>query len=230
MPQFLTALALFVGTHFLMSHPLRAPLVGRFGTKGFQILYSLVSLGTFGWAILLYRDVPVGEPLWAVGDGLWAVASLIMLFGSILFAGSMAGNPALPRPDAAGLTNVTPRGVLAITRHPMMWGFTCWSVTHLLVSPQPKVIMLAVGIAFLALGGSLGQDVKKAALMGDAWTRWTAKTYFIPLAGQFSGRVQWGMAWPGRTVFLAGTALWLVASWAHPLLGGPAAGIWRWLA
>ena len=36
----------FVGTHFLMSHPLRAPLVRAVGEKGFLGLYSLVAFAT----------------------------------------------------------------------------------------------------------------------------------------------------------------------------------------
>lgn len=37
-------------------------------------------------------------PLWAAGDGLWALASALMLIGSVLFVGSLFGNPALPGP------------------------------------------------------------------------------------------------------------------------------------
>ena len=34
----------FLGTHFLLSHPLRAPLVARVGEQAFLGLYSLVAL------------------------------------------------------------------------------------------------------------------------------------------------------------------------------------------
>ena len=33
----------FVGTHFLMSHPLRAGMVARLGEAGFAITYTIVS-------------------------------------------------------------------------------------------------------------------------------------------------------------------------------------------
>ena len=36
----------FVGTHFAMSHPLRAGMVRALGEKGFQGVYTLVSLAT----------------------------------------------------------------------------------------------------------------------------------------------------------------------------------------
>ena len=47
----MTALALaaasFVGTHFLLSHPLRRPLVDRMGEGPFRGVYTIVSFITF---------------------------------------------------------------------------------------------------------------------------------------------------------------------------------------
>lgn len=228
MPELITALALFVGTHFLMSHPLRGRLVGALGAMGFQIVYSLVSLGTFAGAIKHYMQVPDAAPLWGAGDALWAVATLLMLLGATLFAGSFIGNPALPAPGAASLTKAAPRGVLAITRHPMMWGFASWALCHLLVSPQPKMIALCVALGFLAIAGSAGQDRKKQLLMGVDWKDWESRTSFVPFAGQISGRIGWAAAMPRRTVLLVGIALWLIVTRFHPAFGAPLAGIWRW--
>ena len=36
----------FVGTHFLMSHPLRAPMDSALGERGFAMAYTVVSLMT----------------------------------------------------------------------------------------------------------------------------------------------------------------------------------------
>ncbi len=38
----------FIGTHFLLSHVLRAPLVQAVGARAFHGIYSLVALVTFG--------------------------------------------------------------------------------------------------------------------------------------------------------------------------------------
>ena len=233
MTMLLVSLLAFVGTHFLMSHPLRAGMVAKLGTSGFLGLYSVVSLLTFGWIIWAFRAAPVEAPLWAVGDGLWAFASILMAFGAILFAGSHKGNPAMPNPDAAKASaqaaSQPARGVFAITRHPMMWGFAIWAIVHALVSPQPKVLALTAAMLILALGGSYGQDIKKAKLLGDGWKGWSARTSFMPFGNQLSGKAGWGSAWVGRTPFLAGVAFWLIACYLHPMLGGPVAGIWRWL-
>ncbi len=229
MEQLVLAMAAFVGSHFLMSHPLRAPMVARLGENGFRGVYSLISLATFGWAVMAFRAAPVGAPFWAVGDGLWAVASLLVLEGAILFVGSLIGNPAMPAPGAEKLAAKPVHGVFHITRHPMMWGFALWAIAHALVAPYAAQLVLTLGILVLALGGSAGQDRKKAALMGAAWQDWSARTSFMPYAAQISGRAPWKTGWPGIRLVLVGTLLWLVATYFHPMLGAPVAGLWRWL-
>jgi uncharacterized membrane protein len=209
------ASAAFVGTHFLLSHPLRQSLVARLGPGPFQGLYSLVALVTFGAMIWVYGRIGDQPPLWDAGEAGWIVATVLMFIGSILFVGSFLGNPALPgarleRGKAAG-------GVFAITRHPMMWGFALWAITHIIVVATPKALLFDGAILFLALAGSVGQDRKKAKLMGERFHEWTAQTAFIPF-----GR---GFANPGTVALVGGTVLFLLATWLHPF----PAGIWRWV-
>jgi len=221
--------ALFVGSHLILSHPLREPLAGRMGERPFQIVYSVVAFATLAMVVQAWRWMPPEPPLWAVDDPLWALASLIVLVASILFMGSLVGNPALPAPGAAATAQKAPRGVFAITRHPMMWGFALWALAHALVMPTPAQIVLSATIAFLALVGAAGQDVKKAKQMGDAWRHWTARTSYLPFARQLGGAAPWGDTIPRGHALWGGIVLWLVATWAHGALGYIAAGIWRWL-
>ena len=230
MTQLIVALAAFVGTHFLLSHPLRAPLVARLGATGFQLLYTLVAFATLGWAVLAFMAAPVGKPLWVADDAIWALSTLIMLVASILLLGSFVRNPALPMPGSEKLAAQPARGVFAITRHPMMWSFALWSLAHVLVSPRPPVIALCAAVAVLALIGAAAQDAKKAALMGDAWRDWASRTSYWPFAGQLAARIPWGAASPGMHAIGGGLVIWALATWAHPLLGaGMPAGIWRWM-
>lgn len=229
MSLLVTTCVLFVGSHFLLSHPLRAPLADRMGERPFQIIYSVVAIATFIMIIQAWRGMPAEPPMWAAGDGLWIVASLIVLFASVLFMGSLIGNPALPAPNAAFAAQGAPRGVYAITRHPMMWGFALWALAHALVMPTQAQFVLSATIAFLALAGSAGQDVKKARLMGDTWRHWAARTSFIPFVRQLSGRGSWGDTIPRPHALFGGIVLWLAATWAHGALGYMVAGIWRWV-
>ena len=229
MSLLVTTCVLFVGSHLALSHPLRAGLAERLGERGFQIVYSVVAIATFIMIVQAWRGMPPEPPLWAVGDGLWMLASLIVLIASILFMGSLIGNPALPAPGASKAAQVAPRGVFAITRHPMMWGFTLWALAHALVMPTPGQIVLSVMVVFLALVGSAGQDAKKARLMGDAWRGWAARTSFVPFARQIGGATPWGDTIPRPHALFGGIILWLVATWAHGALGYMVAGIWRWI-
>jgi Predicted membrane protein len=221
---------LFVGSHLLLSHPLRAPLAGRMGERSFQIVYSIVALATFILVVQAWRGMPPEPPLWAAGDALWAIASLVVLIASILFMGSLVGNPALPAPGAAFAAQGAPRGVYAITRHPMMWGFSLWALAHALVMPTPGQFVLSAAIAFLALVGAAGQDVKKARLMGDTWRHWAARTSFVPFARQIRGTTPWGDTIPRPHALFGGILVWIAATWAHGALGYMAAGIWRWIS
>ena len=209
------ALVAFVGTHFLMSHPLREPLVQRMGEKAFQGIYSLVALVTLGVAIWIYGRVGDQAPLWVAGDGSWIAASLLMWFGSILLVGSFVRNPALP--GARFEHGLRPHGVFDITRHPMMWGFALWAVVHLIVIATPKSLLLDGAVLVLALAGSVGQDRKKAARMGERFHEWAAQTAFVPFSR--------GVANPGAVALIGGTLLFLLATWLHPM----PAGFWRWV-
>ena len=211
---FLSAIA-FVGLQFLRSHPLRAPLVGRLGEKGFQGFYSVQSLLTFGLMIYFYRAIGREQPVWTAGEWVWAVAVLVMWLGAILFVGSFLGNPALP--GAKLDRGKVPAGVFAITRHPMMWGFATWAAVHLAVIGTAKAMVFDGALMFLAIAGSIGQDAKKEKLMGERFHEWAAQTAFVPFSR--------GLAWPGTAAFVGGTLLFLVATWLHPF----PVGIWRWI-
>ena len=204
----------FLATHFLMSHPFRAPLIRLLGGKGFQIAYSLVAILLFGLMIWSYDAIGRERLAWQPTDWAWNAGAVLLWLGSILFVGSFVGNPALPgAPGPRG----GPRGVFTITRHPMMWGFALWAISHVIVIATPKAVMFYGAVTILALVGSALQDRKKAGLMGDRWHEWTAQTAFLPF-----GR---GLAHPGWFAFVGGTILYLGATWLHPI----PVGVWRWL-
>jgi uncharacterized membrane protein len=209
----LSAIA-FVGTHFLLSHPLRAPLIRAAGEGPFRGIYSVVALVTFGLMVYYYRAIGREPPLWDSGQAGWIVGTLLMWLASILFVGSFFKNPSLvgaPGPSGG------PTGVLRITRHPMMWSFALWAAVHLMIIAMPKALVFDAAIIILALGGAAAQDSKKARLMGEDWHDWTAQTAFVPFMR--------GLGNPGLVAFIGGTILFFLATWLHPI----PAGFWRWI-
>ena len=210
----------FVGTHFAMSHPLRAPLVGVFGEKLFPAIYSIVSFATLGWVYFAYKAAPAAD-LGGSGQAGWIATTVLLIPAMVLFAGSFAGNPALPAPGAAEKARLDPQGVFLVTRHPLMWSFSLWALSHIILFWSLRSVITAIAMGFLALVGAHLQDRKKRAQMGNAWEQWESKTSFWPRLGKLGsvGAVNWAI----------GLALWLAFSWLHILAADIPAGVWRWI-
>ena len=210
----------FVGTHFALSHPLRAPLVTRIGEGPFLGLYSLIAFACLGWMAMAFRAAG-GPDLGGSGDVGWALTSVLTLVALVLFLGSLRGNPALPAPGADKAAAKEPRGVFLVTRHPMMWGFALWALAHLLLWWSWRTNIVALAILVLALVGARLQDRKKEALMGAAWTGWEAKTSYWPRWRRLPSA--------GWLLWLVAIALWLAITFGHIHAAGAPAGVWRWI-
>ncbi|MBT2188508.1 NnrU family protein [Sphingobium nicotianae] len=226
--ELVLAMTSFVGTHLIMSHPLRAPLVSRLGDRGFLGLYSLISFATLGWVIYAVMTLPPQAPAWVAGRAVWHGLAVVMLLAAILLVGSLIGNPAMVDPTGSPRFPQNARGVMAITRHPMMWSFILWASVHAGVWGSPSNLILSAGIGGLALIGALGQDAKKRRMLGQPWREWESKTSFVPFAALISGRASWRAAIPGMVPLIGGLLVWLGATWLHPALGGPPVGPWLW--
>lgn len=212
--------AAFVGTHFAMSHPLRAPMVKALGAGGFQAAYSVVSFATLGWVVFAFKAAPGGD-LGVSSEIGWIIATALTWPAMVLLAGSLIGNPALPTPMAEQQARAEPKGVFRVTRHPMMWGIGLWALSHIALLWSTRTLVTALAMGVLALVGAKLQDAKKEALMGGAWAAWESKTSYWPRLGQLFS--------VGAVPLLGGTVLWLAGSWLHLWSAGIPAGVWKWL-
>ena len=213
----------FVGTHLVMSHLLRGPMVRAVGEKGFLGVYSLVSLAAFAWMVLAFRAAPPGNGGIAgpLGEALWVLASLLTLLATVLLVGSFRGNPAMPDTPVERIAAASPQGVFRVTRHPMMWSFALWALAHMALSWSERTSILAGAVLFLALVGAHLQDRKKEALLGEAWKKWEAQTSYWPRLGELQRA--------GLGLWLVALALWLGFTWLHMPAAGIPAGVWRWI-
>src|SRR5512143_472392 len=141
------ATTLFVATHLALSSPqLRAPLVARMGENGFRGLYSLLSLALLVWVAFAYRDAPVID-LWNPPIGLKHLSLLIMPIACVLLVcGLTTANPSAIGGDRPANIDAGPAGILAVTRHPVMWGFALWGIAHLLANGDAAGLILFGGI------------------------------------------------------------------------------------
>lgn len=213
----------FVGSHFAMSHPLRAAMLRLLGERGFPGVYSLVSLALVWWVSEAFKAAGAGGILlWnGAATGPWLVASLLTILAMVLLIGSLKGNPALSGAEAHALERAEASGALAVTRHPMMWAFALWAIAHIIAWPSPRTLVTALAMGTLALLGAHMQDRKKERLLGAAWAQWEARTSYWPRPGRLPC-----IAWP---VWIAGLIAWLAATWLHLWIAGIPAGSWRWM-
>src|SRR5438477_12038361 len=125
------ATAVFLATHYNSSTPLRSGLVALLGENAYLGLYTVVSLVTLAWLIWAYVKAPY-ERLW-VGDEfkVWAVV-LILVSLVLIRCGAGTRNPSAVRQESALRAMGEPRGILRVTRHPILWGIALWAAVHLI--------------------------------------------------------------------------------------------------
>ncbi len=186
------------------------------GEKPYLALYSLVALATLGWAIGAWRVAP-GELLFA---GLRFVPLVVMPFAFVLLACGLARNPMAP---GAGhrLAGAEPaRGILRVTRHPVMWAIMLWAASHILARGELHATIFFGTMFLLGALGSVLQERRKVREMPEGWRRYAEVTSHVPFVAIAQGRNRFALAEIGWARPAAGLALYALALALHPWLFG----------
>ena len=215
--QLYFACAAFLATHFIPATPLRRVLVKAIGEKGYIALYSLLAFATIGWMVWAYNRAPL-EPLWV---GLRWLPAAVMPFSFILLAcGILSRNPTMVGADKL-LSNPDPaRGIIRVTRHPVMWSFILWALAHILARGEFGAIVFFGTFLLLAALGAVLMDQRKARNLGEDWQRFAAVTSYFPFLAIAQGRNSFKPAEIGWRNPAIGLALYALLFWFHPLLFG----------
>jgi len=198
MATLLAATALFLLTHFVASTPLRAMLVKAMGEWPYRGLYSLVAFATLAWMIFAYNAAP-RELLW---PGLRFVPVVVMPFAFVLLTCGYWRNPTMVGADKLLKSEDPARGLIRITRHPIMWGLMLWAGAHVLARGDLKSAIFFGGFLLLAGLGTILMDSRKKS--NPDWARFAAVTSNLPFVAVAQGR--------NRIV-------WHEIGWARPLIG-----------
>ncbi len=161
--ELLIAAAVFVGSHFgISSTSLRDDLVRRLGERAYLALYSAVALILLAWLIRAYSQVDDPLVLWTRPPLLIVLPLVVMPLALLLFVGGFTQrNPTAVMQGRPLPTGRPAPGVLAITRHPLLWGIGLWAIVHLIVSDDVASIIFFGAFAILALYGTRVLDAKK---------------------------------------------------------------------
>jgi uncharacterized membrane protein len=206
----------FVCLHVVPSTPLRPALVNALGEKAYLGLFSLASLAGIVWMVMAYKAAPA-TALW---PGLRHLPSALMPFALILVVGGVM----TPNPTAVGAAKLLERdeparGILRITRHPVMWGIMLWAGAHLLARGELKSTLFFGSFLLLAAAGTVLMDLRKAQL-GDVWTRYARLTSNLPFVAIAQGRNR--LAWRelGALKIVIALVLYALVFHFHPWLFG----------
>lgn len=196
----LLATLAFLGLHVLPATPVRAAAVRALGESVYQGLFSLASLGLLAWMVFEYKRAPF-EGLW---QG-WRLAPLLVMPVALvlLVGGALGRNPTAAGQAGALKAEEAARGIVRVTRHPVMWAIMLWAAAHVLAVGSLQAVIFFGGLMLLAAAGTTLQDARKAKAHGEDWARFAARTSNLPFLALAQGR--------NRLV-------WREIGWARPAL------------
>lgn len=191
MVPFATSVLWFVGMHFVLSSvPVRTRLIAKLKQGGFAILYSLVAAFGLIGIVWHFRSVPYIE-VWAPPRATRWVPILVMPIALLfLVLGNSTPSPTSVAQEKRATDENVVKGIQAVTRHPALWGFTLWALSHLATNGELHVIILASGILVLAVFGMLHIDSRRARSLGDAWAPYAERTSIVPFVAMARGKAK----------------------------------------
>ena len=126
------ATAAFVLTHLASATPLRPRLIAALGEWPYRGVYSLLAFVTLAAMIWAFIRAP-RELLWA---GWRHLPLVVMPLALILIATGYRRNPTMVGADVLLKSEEPARGMIRITRHPIMWGIMLWAAVHIVAAGE----------------------------------------------------------------------------------------------
>jgi uncharacterized membrane protein len=145
-----------------------------------------------------------------------------MPFALILIACGYGRNPTMVGQDKLLQSADPARGIIRITRHPIMWGVMLFAAAHVLAAGNLRaLVFFGGGFLLLAAVGALAMDSRKKS--NPDWGRFAAVTSHIPFVAIVQGRNRLDLREIGWKRPLVGVALFVVFFVLHPWMFGKAA-------
>lgn len=224
MLEFALALVVFIASHVVPAATgIKQAAIARIGRRAYLTLYSLLSLALLCWVISAALRAPY-VALWPPSR-LTHLAPLLAMGPALflLISGLRRPNPLSISLDQGALDPADP-GAVALTRHPVLWGFGLWSGAHAVANGDLVSLILFGGLTAFALRGARTLDKRARARLGvEGWVAARAVS-----AGSRKARLA-RLSTP-RTAAEAAAALLIYAAllWAHPaLFGADPLALWR---
>ena len=214
------AAVLWLGLHIgVAGTALRGMLVGVLGERGFRALFAIASIATISFLVIAFNHAP-RNALWYAPQWLrWILAGL-MLPAAFLLLASFA--TVSLKPEDAGTRRGSARGILRVTRHPMLWSFALWAVVHIIGNGELAACVFFGTFLLTALAGMPSIDGKAARRNPPLWNSFAAETSILPFGAILGGRTRFSATEIGWLLPLLALALWAAMLLLHQRVIGVA--------
>jgi uncharacterized membrane protein len=214
----------FAGTHvWLSSVRTRTALIGTIGAQSFQGLYSLVALVTFVPLVWIFAAHKHAGPLVWTTIGPSGLARplnhVLMAAAVVLFVASLLPSSTAPSAMQAHGPAVA-RGILRVTRHPMLAAFALFGVAHLLMNGSVGDVLFFGGFPVFAWIGARHQDARKVREVPE-YGALVATTSIVPFAAILAGRQRLVARELPLAAFAGGLLVTVLLRFYHRTLFGP---------
>jgi uncharacterized membrane protein len=198
---------------------LRGAIVRAIGEGPFRGLFVVASFALIYWLAHAYSVAGAMQVLWASPHWLNVILMLLMLPALLLFIGSVTVRNPTSVAGASALAADSPaRGILRVTRHPMLWAFAIWAAIHLLILGTLGGGVFFGAFLITALVGMPSVDAKIAKRDPQRWASYAQATSIVPFVAISQGRNRFDIAEIGWWRPALAVALWFVLIGAHQWL------------
>jgi uncharacterized membrane protein len=219
MTLLIVAALIWIAIHLgIAGTKLRDAIVLRIGPSPFRAAFSVLSIAALVFLVQSW-NAAAGSLVWFSPLWLRWLLVLAMLPAFLLFVASVsAPNPTMIGP--ADSPTKPPRGVIRVTRHPMLWSFAIWATVHLLGTGDTASMVFFGAFLVTALAGMPSIDAKLARRDPPTWQALSASTSILPFAAIAQERnrlVLHEFGWRAPAIAIIA---WIVLLIAHPWLFG----------
>ncbi|HHI82539.1 MAG TPA: NnrT protein, partial [Rhizobiales bacterium] len=212
MSQFLAALIIFFLAHMIPTRTLLRPhLSGILGSeRRFVMVYSLLSIALLAWLVHAAINAPYIS-LWTAGSHAALIPVIFMLPAFVLMTTAIFQPNPLSIAFSRRSFNPEIPGIVAITRHPVLWSFGLWAASHIPPNGDLVSLILFGMLAIFAFLGMARMDRRMREKLGNRhWQQLAERTSILPFAAILSGRAKWPADRQFLQGLLAGIVLYVI--------------------
>jgi len=165
MIQFAIALVVFLALHAVPAATgLRRRLIARLGRPLYIGLFSITSVAALAWLVWAALEAP-HVPLWPSSRATALVPVIAMIPACVLLTMSVTRHNPLSVSFVGGGLDTARPGILALTRHPILWAFFLWAASHAIANGDLVALVMFGGFAVFSLAGMKLQERRARRLM-----------------------------------------------------------------